>query len=75
LLPHRGRLQGNHMETLMRCYRMGIRELAQRLDVPMRRVRQVRAEGVQGEAYVRDWIQGVTGLDPGPVDREQTECV
>lgn len=49
----------------MRCYRVGIRALAQRLDVPMRRVRRVRAEGVQGEAYVRDWIQGVTGLDPG----------
>ena len=61
----RGRLQGSHIETLMRCYSVGIRALAQRLDVPMRWVQQVRAEGVQGEAYVRDWIQGITGLDPG----------
>ena len=57
----------------MRCYHVGIRELAQKLDVPIRRVRQVRAEGVQGEAYVRDWIQAVTGLDPGAVEREETE--
>ncbi|MGH8644349.1 MAG: hypothetical protein ACREX4_07790, partial [Gammaproteobacteria bacterium] len=69
----RGRLQGSRIETLMRCYRVGIRELAKRLVVPMRRVRQVRGEGVQGEAYVRDWIQGVTGLDPGAVEREETE--
>ncbi|MGH8613226.1 MAG: hypothetical protein ACREYF_14710 [Gammaproteobacteria bacterium] len=32
-------------------------------DVPMRRVRQVRGEGVQSEAYVRDWIQRVNLAD------------
>ena len=41
------------------------RELALRLDITMKRVRHVRANGLTDHNYIRDWIEAITGSDPG----------
>lgn len=53
------------LRRLMRQYRVTIRELAARLQITQQRVREVRARGLSDPAYVRDWKQAITGVDPG----------
>lgn len=49
---------------LMRKHGMTIGGLASAMNIPQSRVRQVRAYGVQGTAFVQDWMQAITG-NPG----------
>ena len=48
------------IRRLMRANRKTIRGLATRWNLTMTRVRQVRHQGVKGEAFVRDWLEMLT---------------
>ncbi len=48
------------VRRLMRANRKTIRVLATRWNLTVTRVRQVRHQGVQGEAFVRDWLEMLT---------------
>ena len=58
--PHS--ISGKKIVALMRKHKVTIKQLAQKLGVPMNRVRQVRKRGVlknEGQGYVYDWIHGI----------------
>jgi hypothetical protein len=63
------RLSGYDLCTLMRRHRVTIRMLAQRLDLPMTRVRYRRRHGIEEWNIIRDWVEAITGVDPGAVPR------
>lgn len=46
---------------LMRANGKTIKGVAEYLGVPQTRVRYVRAHGVNGVAWVMDWMQAITG--------------
>lgn len=46
---------------LMRANGKTIKGLAESMGITQKRVRQVRAEGVRGEAFVMDWMEALTG--------------
>ena len=48
------------IRRLMRANRKTIRGLATRWNLTLTRVRQVRHQGVKGEAFVRDWLEMLT---------------
>lgn len=50
-------LSGPAIRRRMRVNGHTIRSLAARMNVPMTRVRQVRANGVSGAAFVADWLE------------------
>jgi hypothetical protein len=58
---------GAYLKRLMRGWHVTIRELSKRLGVSMKRIREVRETGLNDLTTVRDWIQAVTGYDPGPI--------
>ena len=60
-------ITGPTLCRLMRRRRMMIRTLAQRLGVPMTRVRLRRQQGITDRHVARDWIEAITGQDPGPL--------
>jgi hypothetical protein len=60
-------LSGHDLCTLMRRHRVTIRILAQRLDLPMTRVRYRRRQGIAEWNVIRDWVEAITGVDPGAV--------
>lgn len=59
-------LTGHSVRGLMRTHRHTIRGLARAMNITQTRVRTVRARGVAGDAYVRDWIEALTTAPPGP---------
>ena len=58
-------LSGQTIRHLMRKHRKTIRGIAQEWNLTMKRVRYVRLYGVQGEVYVQDWLEILTG-NPAP---------
>ena len=58
-------LSGPTLCRLMRRHHVTIRLLAQRLDIPMKRVRCRRQHGIAGRHVARDWVEAITGRDPG----------
>lgn len=64
-LPDTGRLDGADVRRLMRVHKVTIRELAKRMQITMRRIRQIREIGLRDRPTIRDWVQGITGEDPG----------
>jgi hypothetical protein len=60
-------LSGRDIRTLMRRHRVTIRALAQRMDIPMTRVRSRRLHGIEEWNVLRDWVEAITGTDPGAV--------
>ncbi len=55
----------NHLSAtdvcrLMRQNRQTIRGIATRWNLTLKRVREVRAKGVRGDAFVRDWLEILT---------------
>ena len=60
-------LSGHDLCTLMRRHRVSIRLLAQRLDLPMTRVRYRRRHGIAEWNVIRDWVEAIMGVDPGAV--------
>jgi hypothetical protein len=65
-------LPGPVLCALMRRHHVRIRTLAQRLGISMRRIRQVRQTGLTCPHAARDWVQAITGTDPGPVTQPIT---
>ncbi len=60
-------LAGSDVVRLMRRSEVTIDQLAFRLGVPPSRVRHVRRQGLQDSLVVRDWLEAITGEDPGPL--------
>ena len=58
-------ITGPTLCRLMRRHRLTIRTLAQRLGVPMTRVRLRRQHGIKNRHVARDWLEAITGQDPG----------
>ena len=54
-------ITGTTIVRLMRQHSKTIRGLAMALGVTQKRIRQVRAQGVQGVAFVQDWMEAITG--------------
>lgn len=59
-------LSAQTIQHLMRKHRKTIRGIAQEWNLTLKRVRYVREHGVEGEAFVMDWLEILTG-DPGPM--------
>src|SRR2546427_13296298 len=49
---------------LMHRHHVTIRRLAQRMDIPMTRIRVCRQEGIKDRDVARDWVEAITGRDP-----------
>jgi len=60
-----GKLPGEHVVSLMRRFRVTIRALSARMDLTQKRIRQVRGSGLTNRNAIRDWIEAITGEDPG----------
>jgi hypothetical protein len=77
-----GRLSAKAVQHLMRKHRVTIAELSYRTGITQRRIREVRERGLENPMAVRDWIQAITGTDPGPLPEryriqnptEETTC-
>ena len=59
-------ITGRQIVSLMRKHRVTIRELARRMQITLKRIRQVREKGLDDPGFARDWIEHITGTDPGP---------
>ena len=57
-------MEGKELKRLMRREGVAIRELARRMQITQKRIRQIREQGLVGRELIRDWIQGVIGSDP-----------
>ena len=60
-------LTAKHLRYLMCVYRVTIAELATRLQITQTRIRYRREKGIDDPYVTRDWIQAITGKDPGPL--------
>jgi hypothetical protein len=58
-------LSGKEICTLMRKHQKTIGGLAYLMGITQTRVRQVRAKGLDDKNSVRDWVEFITGKDPG----------
>ena len=61
------KLDGPEVVRLMRKHRKTIAGLAFALGITQKRIREVRAEGLDDGHAKRDWLQAITGRDPGPL--------
>ena len=60
-------LKPETVKRLMRQNGKTIRSLASQMNITMARVRQVRQEGVKGDAFCQDWLEALTTNTPvGP---------
>lgn len=64
-----GFLAGEVIVRLMRQHRKTIEGLSFRMGIPEKRIRQARAVGIRDPYAIRDWLQAITGQDPGPLPR------
>lgn len=53
-------LPGRFIQRLMRRHHVTIRQLAQRMKITLKRVREVRDSGVTGKCMCLDWYEGIT---------------
>ena len=60
-------LSGRDLCRLMRQHHVTIRVLAQRMQIPMTRVRYRRHHGIAEWNILRDWMEAITGADPGAI--------
>ncbi len=58
-------ITGGSIKLLMRKHHVSIQALAERMQITMRLVRLRRETGLEKPAYARDWVQAITGVDPG----------
>ena len=64
-LDQSGKLEGADVRRLMRIHKVTIRELSKRMQITMKRIRAIREIGLNDRPTIRDWVQGITGEDPG----------
>ena len=62
-------LTGEDIVRLMRKHRITISVLAVKLGSSQRRVRLLKHTGLTDAAVIRDWLEAITGQDPGPVPK------
>ena len=63
------RLTGAEIVRLMRKHKQTIKGLAEKMGITQKRIRTVRARGLADPLAVRDWLQAITNVDPGPIPR------
>ena len=63
-------LSGAEIVSLMRKHKVTIEALAFRLGTTQKRVRKIRNTKLDDPLAVRDWIQAITGEDPGPIPQK-----
>ncbi len=56
-------ISGKQIKNLMRAHNKTIRGLAESMQITMKRVREVRSNGVEGRGLVCDWYEAITGVD------------
>lgn len=61
------KLTGAEIKSLMRRNRKTIGGLAFAMGITQRRVREARERGIHDRNGVRDWLEFLTGEDPGPL--------
>ena len=61
-------LSGKKIASLMRLHRKSVQGLAEAMNIPRDRVMEVRQQGVQGEAFVLDWIEAIHKMDSQDYD-------
>lgn len=59
-------MTGKQLNSLMRKNKVTIKQLADRTKITQKRIREARKDGLIDPATVRDWVQAITGSDPGP---------
>ena len=64
------KLTGNGVIRLMRNHKVRIRDLAKKYGITLKRVREVRANGVQG-FLAAEWIYLITGVWPAEGNGEK----
>ena len=62
-------LTSEDIVRLMRKHRITIPILAVKVGSSQRRVRLLRHTGLTDAAVIRDWLEAITGQDPGPVPK------
>ncbi len=62
-------LTGEDIVSLMRKHRITIFVLAVKVGSSQRRVRLLRQTGLTEATVIRDWLEAITGQDPGPVPK------
>jgi hypothetical protein len=60
-------LTGPALCRLMRIHKCPMRTLSARMGITLARIRLRRTHGISDPYVARDWIQAVTGTDPGPL--------
>jgi len=60
-------MSGKQIQSLMRKHHVTIAALSNRMQITQKRIREVRERGLTDPNVVRDWVQGITGTDPGPI--------
>lgn len=60
-------LSGDELCRLMRKHKKTIKQLSFLLGITCKRIREVRAKGLDDPLAVRDWLERITGEDPGPI--------
>jgi hypothetical protein len=59
------RLSGPDLCKVMRQHKVTIAELKARTGITMKVIRQRRESGLANPYAIRDWLQAITGTDPG----------
>ena len=52
---------------MMRVNKVTMRELKRRMGISLTRIRRARDAGVFGVNVARDWVEAITGRDPGRI--------
>jgi hypothetical protein len=66
-LTKNGTLTGHEIVQLMRKHRKTIEGLSFRMGISQKRIRHCRENGLSDPHAVRDWLEAITGEDPGPL--------
>lgn len=53
-------ISGSSIKRLMRRHKVTISDLAKRMQITMKRVREVREKGVEGHCMCLDWYEAIT---------------
>ena len=60
-------MTGKELKKLMRINKVTIRELKRRTGICLNRIRYRLTVGLDDGGLIRDWVEAITGKDPGPI--------